>query len=253
MPIVHPSHRVSAWRPRSLQFAHWRDGGHVAFAGDGKHAAHNSGHDEVDRFALMLHLARYHAEIELELDGVRIRGQLLDPQDDGRTAFVPAPFANGSVPEPTRHLCWLRWVEGKTRHLAECAVRQEGPTEPWLLSIPRAVESDDQRLLPRYATGEGWRIEPAPSAPDVLRGAHALTDVSLVGVGIVVNDLLVPEMIMDQRFVAQLFPDRAPPMRIQAQVRSLRQIDGGAVVGLATHGAGFVGLRKLQDLIAKLR
>lgn len=249
MGVTHPSKRVHDWRPRSLRFAHWRDDSrHVGFSGDSHREV---GHDAADRFALMLHLARHHAEIDLELDGARLHGTLGEPGDDGRTPFRPPAYQDGSLPEPTRGICWLRWSAGRHRHLAECAVHGDLARDRWLLSIPRAVESDDRRLLPRRILRAGWSLEAAPSAPAALRGRHRIQDLSLVGAAIVIHDLLVPEMVLEKHFVATLHAPEHPPERIQATVRNLRQVEGGAVLGLATHGAGFAGLRRLDSLLAR--
>ena len=250
MAITHPAKRPRDLRPRRLRFAHWReDGSHVAFAGDGQK---HKGHDAVDRFALMLHLARRHPSIELELDGARLQGTLGTPRDDGRTPFSPQPYSDGSVPRPTRGLCWLHWSEADKHHLAECAVHAAGESSDWLLAIPRAVESDDRRLLPRVRLPKGFRMEVAASAAPALRGTHPVRDLSLVGAAIFINDLLVPEMVEGKHFVATLHMPARPDQRIQAVVHNLRQVDGGAVLGLGIHGAGFAGLRVLDTILAGL-
>ncbi len=248
MAITHPAKRSTDWRPRSLRFAHWRDGGHVAFAQDGRRP---DGHDSLDRYALMVHLAHHHPALELEVDGTRLSGRLGTPDDDGRTPFAVPAYDDGSHPRPTRRLGWLRWTEGTTRHLAECAIALGDPERPdtWLLSIPRAVESDDRRLLPRQDMAPGWFVETAASAPEALRGRHPVRDLSLVGAAVFLADLLTEEMVLDQRFVGNLLPPGRPPIRIQAAVRNLRQVDGGAVLGLSTHGPGFHGVHTLDRLL----
>lgn len=248
MPITFMPHHEDDWRPRTLRFGHWRDGERVGFAAD--HAARGpGGHDASDRFALMAFLARVHPACSVEVDGVFIHGHLDVPDDEqGRTAFHPRPFPDGSLPHPTRHRCWIRWKADGVRHIAECPLDHPDPGGPWLLGVPRSVESDDRRLLPRVRP-EGWALHVGPHGPVGLEGAHPVVDASPVGVAVTLPGALPDAQVLGHTFIGELLPGALGPQRVQLEARYVLAGPAGARVGFALHGAGYAGLRRLVALL----
>lgn len=119
MAVKNVSHLNYEWRPPSLRFGHWREGGgHVAFAGGtaqrgGRSSGLLHGHDRESAFAVLVHLYHHHPSMQLEVDGVRIHGTLDKPDDStARVRFHPQPYRDGTIPSPTRPISYLRWREG---------------------------------------------------------------------------------------------------------------------------------------------
>ena len=97
------------WRPRSLKFAHWREGsGQVSFAAgrsnrSGRTTGRLHGHGRAQSFAVLVHLFHRFRSHVVEIDGVKVTGELGKPDDErGRIPFMPRRHPDGSLPRPTR-------------------------------------------------------------------------------------------------------------------------------------------------------
>ena len=240
-------------KSRSLRFAHERSDGHVGFNADHIEktvAGVLEKHPFPDRFALMSTLARFLPDIGLEIDGVRLHGHLHAPDlEHGRCRFV----GDGALGHPTRPHAWLRWTVGDASYLAECVVRDAGDGS-WLLDLPRAVESHDHRLLPRWRLKAGWRFEPAAASPPGMQEPMVVEDLSPVGAGLFLSMLGPPESAIGHFLTGTLRNPRGDTLRVRAEVvrAELHPELGGTRLGVAFMGLGFAATERLVSWLPSI-
>lgn len=255
MAVKNVSHNAHDWRPSALRFGHWRDGKRLAFASTNHHTGQSAGrldgHTRDHRFAVLVHLFRNHPSLSVEVDGVRIQGELGRPDDStARAPFQPKPHRDGSLPRPTRPIAWVRWRDGRSRYLAECRVTQADPTSPWQFATPYAVDSDDRRLLPRAKAPFRWSFSPGRAAEPPLDEAMSLLDISLTGAGLRAAAGLDAENVVGRRCAGALRDERGRSLPVQIVVCSARPAADHTLLGVALSGMGLFGIQRLGRWLA---
>jgi|GEM_PF-6126193 len=256
MAVKNVSHLNYNWRPRTLRFGHWREGGHVAFAGDGNKGGNKSagllyGHERESAFAVLVHLFHHHPSQSLEVDGVRVHGVLGKPDDaSGRATFAPKPYRDGSIPSPTRPIGYLRWREGRDRFLAECRVTQDKPDGPWEVAPPYAVEGDAQRLLPRATVKRGWMFKPGRVGVEPFHEPVRVAATSLTGASLVVPGKWDDSDFREPFIVGNLVHPSGKTLSLRIHVVHAKDHPDGTLLGVSYSMVGLYGLRRLGRWIA---
>ena len=258
MAVKKPRQNQNDWRPRSLKFAHWREGsGQVSFAAgrsnrSGRTTGRLHGHARAHSFAVLVHLF-YHRRVQIvEIDGVKVTGELGKPDDErARIPFMPRPHPDGSLPRPTRPIAWLRWQHGRGRFLAECRVTQAREDAPWMIAAPYAVESDDRRLLTRTRMPVGYKFKPGRADSEAFRRAVEVYDLSLVGASLVADGQWTVDDFARSRISGALVDPRGRSMTTQLVVVRARPHHGGTLLGVAFSSMGLYDIRRLGRWIAE--
>ncbi len=259
MAVKNVSHRNYDWKPRSLRFGHWREGGgQVAFAGDSRKRGRRSagllhGHDRESAFSVLVHLYHQRAKVQLEVDGVRVHGRFEAPDDAvARLPFHPRPYRDGSIPSPTRARAYLRWREGRIRFLAECHISHKERDGPWALGAPHAVEADTKRLLPRASPPEGWFFRPGRMTEGPFSKRAAIHDISMTGVGLMVPGKWPIEFFRDPRVIGALEVPSRKGLTLPLNVVHTFDHASGTIIGASFSMVGLYGIRRLGRWISNL-
>ena len=259
MAVKHASHNHFDWRPRSLQFGHWRDGGDkVAFAGDSGNRGRRSagmlfGHHRENAFSILVHLYHHHPSMQVEVDGVRVHGKLGKPDDaTARIPFQPKPYRDGSIPTPTRPRAYLRWRQGRHRFLAECRVTQARSDAPWELAAPYAVEADAKRLLPRVDTPRDWLFRPGRLTDGAFAETAALQNVSLAGAALRVDGGWSMDHVPGSPVVGALLHPSGKSLSLRLHVVHATARGRQTLIGASFSMVGLYGLRRLGRWIREI-
>lgn len=259
MAVKNIKHLDYNWRPRTLRFAHWREGGsQVAFHGDstvratGKSAGLLYGHERESSFAVLVHLYHHHRETSVEVDGVRIAGTLEKPDDStGRVVFRPKAYRDGSKPSPTRPMGYFRWREGRDRYLAECRVTQADADGPWELAAPYAVEADNRRLLPRVAVPRGWAFKPSRAGAEPFHEPARVLGTSLTGASLLVSGKWILEDFREPFITGAILHSSGKSLPMRISVVHAHDHPNGTMLGVSYSMVGLYGLRRLGRWISE--
>jgi hypothetical protein len=259
MAVKNVSHRNYDWKPRSLRFGHWREGGgQVAFAGDSRNRGRRSagllhGHDRESAFSVLVHLYHQRSKVQVEVDEVRIHGQFDAPDDaTARMPFHPRPYRDGSSPTPTRSRAYLRWREGRLRFLAECHISQKKGEDRWMLGAPYAVEADTKRLLPRVRPPQGWFFRPGRMTEGPFSRRAVVHDISMTGVGLLVPGQWPIKFFRDTRVVGALERPSSKSLTVPLNVVHTIEHPSGTIIGASFSMVGLYGIRRLGRWISDL-
>jgi len=259
MAVKNVSHRNYDWKPRSLRFGHWREGGcQVAFAGDSRNKGRRSagllhGHDRESAFAVLVHLYHHRSTVQVEVDGVRIHGKFAAPDDStARLPFHPRPYRDGTIPSPTRARAYLRWRQGRLRFLAECHISHKTSDGSWALGAPYAVEADTKRLLPRVAPPDGWFFRPGRMIQGPFSRRVAVHDLSMTGVGLLAPGKWPVEFFRESRVVGALEVPSGKSVTVPLDVVHTVDHPSGTVIGASFSMIGLYGIRRLGRWISEV-
>jgi len=257
MAVKNIRHVHHDWRPRTLKFAHWRDGATgVSFAADRSNNAGRAsgllhGHTRAHSFAVLVHLFHRHPFQVVEVDGVKITGELGKPDDEkARVPFIPKRHRDGTMPRPTRPIAWVRWQDGRSRFLAECRVTQAGEDAPWMISAPYAVESDDRRLLARTRMPGGYVFKPGRADTEPFHTSVPIHDLSLVGAALSVEGAWDVKEFSKERISGAIIDPRGRSITTQLVVARTSPHGDGSLLGVSFQSMGLYGIRRLGRWIA---
>lgn len=249
----HPKRPVKE-KDKHLRFAHFRSENRVAFSPDRPEAGSRHGsaaEDEAARFAHLCFVAAEVRRISVEVDGATFHGTLGLPEE-GRTdfPFVPPAYDDGTLPQPTRPRCILRYKIDGSDCSAESTVRMGPDGAAWRIAAPRVIDIGDHRLSARHYTPYGWTFEPKGRAPVALVGHLKVADVSTTGAALLFGDDL--DLQPGDTLAGELVSPKGERFRVLVELRNLHEDHGHTVGGVEFQGMGFDNVARLAATIRRL-
>lgn len=232
---------------KELRFGSFRAANRVAFAADreGPTRHTSAAQQEAACFAHLCMLSADRRRVGIDVDGARIHGRLALPSADGEgAAFSPEPFADGSIPHPTRNRGTLAYTIEGLDCWAEVTLRHPHPAEPWRISVPRRLHLGTDRLAARHPVYAGWSFAMRDG------DSHRVRDLSVLGAALAISnpDIWEPG---DSR-VGELIGPRGLRLRTLVEVRQVFEQDGEHRLGIEFQGLGFTSIRTLARHLTTL-
>jgi hypothetical protein len=206
--------------------------------------------------AIVAHLFYAASEIQwvtTHVGGHSVPGTLLWPESEHRTfGFLPddGEIPPEAVPRPGRVLrVQYASLDDDYSFLAALkTVEASG----WRLSIPRQIDRNDRRLLPRQPVYNSRKFTLQLKTAEESSRRLLVRDLSPAGMAITYDPRL-NEFEENKAYMGLLHAPNHPGLRVRFEVVNMRQIGEDKdqrIIGCRFQGLGFTGCRTLAEILA---
>lgn len=204
--------------------------------------------------AIIAHLFYVTAEIQCvttHVGGHSVPGTMLWPESEHRTfGFLPDPgeLPKGAIPRPGRVLrVQYASLDDDYSFLAALKSVEAGG---WRLSIPRQVDRNDRRLVPREEVYNSRKFTLQLKTSDASLRHLIVADLSASGMALIYDPRL-NEFEEGKAYLGLLHVPNHPGLRVRFEVVNQRTQDNDQrIVGCHFQGLGFTGCRTLAEILA---
>ncbi len=206
--------------------------------------------------AIIAHLFYVAAEIQCvttHVGGHSVPGTMIWPESENRTfGFLadPGELPQGATPRPGRVLrVQYASLEDDYSFLAALKSVEDGV---WRMSIPRQVDRNDRRLVPREMVYNSRKFTLQLKTSDSSNRHLIVIDLSPSGLSLVYDPRL-NDFELGRAYMGLLHVPNHPGLRVRFEVVNQRSVgpdNDQRVIGGQFQGLGFTGCRTLAEILA---
>jgi hypothetical protein len=206
--------------------------------------------------AIIAHLFYAVSEIQcvtVHVGGHSVPGTLLWPESEHRTfGFVPdgGELPPAALPKPGRVLR-VQYASLDDDYSFLTALKAVEPSG-WRLSIPRQIDRNDRRMVPRQPVYNSRRFTLQLTSSGTSKRHLIVVDLSPSGMALIYDPRL-DQFDLSRSYLGLLHVPNHQGQRLRFEVANMRPLDEGneqRIIGCLFKGLGFTGCRTLAEILA---